>query len=351
MKQKCLVLCLVFLSLMTAYAPFAAAETFLPGDINENGKIDREDAILLLEHLVGRSELTNGALERADANQDGIVDVADLVWIGLNSVPQDITIMLPGNVPLVLVHIPAGSFQMGSPDTERGRSIEEGPVHTVNIGYDFYMGKYEVTQKQWLAVMVSWPRTPTSFYGVGDNYPAYYISWDDAKNFITALNTHISNTGQGPLTVRLPSEAEWEYACRAGTQTRFFFGDSLDCGDDAQDCAAGTLPGNRSDYMWYWGNNSPSGSKPVGTKLPNQFGLFDMHGNVWEWCEDDWHSSYNGAPVNGSAWVDNPRASLRVVRGGYWCTYARICRSASRHIIYPMDRHDRGGFRLSAVRH
>jgi len=269
--------------------------------------------------------------------------------------PYETTIMLPGDVPLILVRVPAGTMQMGSPDTERGRWLSEGPLHTVNIGYDFDMGKYEVTQKQWLALMGSWPDTTknpdyeSGKYGRGDSHPMYYVSWNDVKNFITALNTHIANTGQGPLTVRLPFEAEWEYACRAGTQTRFFFGDSLGCDDENEDCAAGTLPGNRSDYMWYRGS-SPDSSKPVGIKLPNQFGLYDMSGNVYEWCEDDWHNNYTGAPVNGSPWVDNPRASYRVIRSGDWSYSAGYCRSAYRYSGTPSYRYYYFGFRLAAVR-
>ncbi len=250
------------------------------------------------------------------------------------------TLLLPGGVPLELVRIPAGSFQMGSPDTERSRWDDEGPLHTVTIDYDFYMGKYEVTQAQWLAVMGSRPGGYTWDYGQGDTYPAYYVSWDDAKSFITALNTLIANTGQGPATVRLPSEAEWEYACRAGTQTRFYFGDSLSVGDDCED------DGIRSQYMWYCGNNLAYGSKPVGGKLPNAFGLHDMSGNLWEWCEDDWHYGYSGAPSNGSAWIDSPRGSSRVVRGGSWYFYAQKCRSAGRFINWPDDRYIYLGFRL-----
>ncbi len=250
------------------------------------------------------------------------------------------TLLLPGNVPLELVRIPAGSFQMGSPDTERSRSDDEGPIHTVTINYDFYMGKYEVTQAQWLAVMGSSPGGYAWDYGQGDTYPAYYVSWDDAQAFITALNTHITNTGQGPATVRLPSEAEWEYACRAGTQTRFYFGDSLSVGDECED------DGVRSQYMWYCGNNSPYGSKPVGGKLPNAFGLHDMSGNLWEWCEDDWHYGYSGAPSNGSAWIDSPRGSGRVARGGLWRYLAQYCRSADRSFGWPDDRGGDIGFRL-----
>jgi formylglycine-generating enzyme required for sulfatase activity len=256
---------------------------------------------------------------------------SDTILLDEGSSPSVITVFLPGDVPLVFVRIPAGSFQMGSPNTERSRWSAEGPVHTVNIGYSFYMGKTELTQRQWLAVMGSWPGgAPSSAYGVGDNYPAYYISWNDCQNFITALNLHIANTAQGPATFRLPSEAEWEYACRAGTQTRFFFGDSLTVNDYFTDGPAGTLPGNRSDYMWFGANNSPNGTKPVGTNLPNQFGLYDMSGNVWEWCQDWYHWSYIGAPSDGSAWL-SPTSSYRVLRGGSWSLNAFDCRSADRY--------------------
>ncbi|MBM3334041.1 formylglycine-generating enzyme family protein, partial [Candidatus Sumerlaeota bacterium] len=264
--------------------------------------------------------------------------------------PNEITIYLPGNVPLVLVRIPAGSFQMGSLVTERSRYSDEGPVHTVNIGYAFYMGKYEVTQKQWLAVIGSWPHTaPGSTYGVGNNYPAYNVSWNDAQSFITALNIHITNTGQGPATFRLASEAEWEYACRAGTQTRFFFGDSLSVDDLATDGPAGTLPGNRSDYMWFgYSYNTPTyGSKQVGTKLPNQFGLYDMSGNVWEWCQDWYHTDYTGAPSGGSAWeVQQSGYPYRVCRGGAWGYNAGNCRSAPRAGYHPDNWSGGLGFRL-----
>jgi len=192
---------------------------------------------------------------------------------------QEMRLLLPGGVPLDLVRIPAGSFQMGSPDTERSRHDDEGPVHTVNIGYSYYLGKFEVTQGQWQAVTGS---NPAHDYGVGDDYPVYFVSWNDCQSFVSTLN----GLGLGG-TFRLPSESEWEYACRAGTSTRFFFGDSLSVDDYATDGLAGTLPGNRSDYMWWWFNcqgnaNGAHGSKPVGTKLPNQWGLYDMSGNVYE---------------------------------------------------------------------
>jgi formylglycine-generating enzyme required for sulfatase activity len=242
-----------------------------------------------------------------------------------------------------MVRIPAGTFQMGSPDTERGRYVDwdcEGPVHQVTIAYDYYMGETEVTQAQWEALMETNPATDSyeahyfGSWGVGNDYPVYYVSWDDithTNGFLERLDAHSSYNG-----FRLPTEAEWEYACRAGTTTRFYFGDSLGCLDMCQDCAAGTLPGNRSDYMRYCGNYTQYGSKPVLGKLPNEFGLYDMHGSLWEWCEDYWHYNYNGAPTNGSPWstpVDS-RYGDRVIRGGA-CNYnARDCRSAARSWYY-----------------
>lgn len=256
------------------------------------------------------------------------------------------TILLPGGVPLVLVWIPPGSYQMGRYPGEADSLSDEDPQHPVTLAYGFWMGKYEITQQQWLAVRGSWPGTaPSADIGLGNTYPAYCISWDDAKKFITTLNAHIVSSGQGPLTVCLPSEAEWEYACRAGTTTRFYFGDSTGCSaTDCSDCAAGTLPGNRTNYMWYCGK-----SKPVGGKTANAFGLHDMHGNVWEWCEDDRHADYDGAPADGSAWIDSPRASSRIIRGGGCGDYPLKCRSASRGGLTPDSRSDIFGFRLAAI--
>ena len=240
---------------------------------------------------------------------------------------------------------------MGRYDGEVSGNDNEDPQHAVDIAYDFYMGKYEVTQAQWLALMGAWPVSPPTYsFGVGENRPVYYIPWNSAQGFVMALNNHIAATGQGPLTVRLPSEAEWEYACRTGTQTRFYFGDSPSAYDVCGDYAAGTLPGNRTDYMWYCGNNYlVSGVKSAGGKLPNAFGLFDMHGNAWEWCEDDWHAYYTGAPADGGAWVDAPRATYRVLRGGGWDDTGRECRSARRKYMSPSSASGYNtGFRVAA---
>ena len=261
---------------------------------------------------------------------------------------ETLTIMLPGDVPLEIVHIPAGSFQMGSPDTEGSRDADEAPVHGVTIDYDFYMGRTEVTQAQWLALMGIWPgKAPESGRGLGDDYPAYFVSWNDARDFISALNTRIFGDGQGPGVYRLPSEAEWEYACRAGTTTRFSFGDSLDCAATCLDCVVET-GGLRSDFMWYCGNNDPHGAKAAGTKHPNAWGLHDMHGNLWEWCQDWYHDSYMGAPLDGGAW-ESPAGTHRVVRGGHWGNSAKWCRSANRAGLAPDDPRHLVGFRLARM--
>lgn len=288
---------------------------------------------------------------------NGLEDQPDMCWhdarfriTALDESPSnELTVMLPGNVPLKLVRIAAGNYMMGRYADEQDSESNEDPQHGVSLAQDFWMGKYEITQSQWLAVMGSWPGTaPSAEYGLGDNYPAYNVSWDDVQNFVSTLNTHLLSTNQGFISVSLPSEAEWEYACRAGTTTRFYFGDSLDCAGDCSDCPAGVLPGNRTDYMWYCGNNELAGSKPVGEKLPNPFGLYDMSGNVYEWCEDDWHSSYLESPADGSAWIDSPRATNRVMRGGRWFRDASLCRSAERDYDASSNRVNYIGFRLAA---
>lgn len=252
----------------------------------------------------------------------------------------EITIMLPGDVPLVMVRIPAGSFLMGSPEDERGRQSDEGPQTHVTLTRDFYMGKYPVTQAQYEAIMGS---NPSHFPGRPNN-PVERVNWLETQDFISALNSHISDSGKGPATMRLPTEAEWEYACRAGTTTRFYFGDSLGCDDFSEDCAAGTLPGYRSDYMWWQGNSSAPRS--VGQKLPNGFGLYDMHGNVYEWCQDWWALRLPGGSVTDPT-GPSMAGSARVLRGGSFIINARSCRSANRTSYNPGVRYRYFGFRLA----
>lgn len=265
--------------------------------------------------------------------------------------PPPMVVYLPGGVPLEMVRIPAGNFQMGANANDTGwSSADEYPAHNVTIGYDFYMGKFEVTQRQWLALMATWPHdAPSTATGVGDDFPVYNVSWDDVSDpngFIDKLNQHIAATGQGPADFRLPSEAEWEYACRAGTQTRFSFGNSNALPNEV------LIGRDLSQYAWYVGNNvgtdgDPTfGVKRVGTKLPNGFGLYDMHGNVQEYCQDARHMSYDGAPTDGSAWIAGGDTSYRSLRGDWWAGMAISCRSASRNDVGTYEQGAGAGLRL-----
>jgi formylglycine-generating enzyme required for sulfatase activity len=238
------------------------------------------------------------------------------------------TANLPNGVKLEMVLIPAGSFMMGSPDSEKDRSNDEGPQHRVTISKPFYMGKFEVTQAQWQAVMGS---NPSNFKNC-DNCPVERVSWNDAQEFIKKLNA--LNDG---FTYRLPSEAEWEYACRAGTTTAFSFGDSL---SSTQANFNGNYPYGNAPKGEYKGKTTP-----VGNYQPNAFGLYDMHGNVWEWCQD-WYDEnyYKNSP---STDPKGPSAgSFRVLRGGGWYDFARLCRPAIRDRGTPDDRYYFLGFRL-----
>jgi len=243
-------------------------------------------------------------------------DRAEVYWpqtrarVAASEIGQTLNLMLPGGVPLEMVRIPSGYFQMGSTDDPGYSQPNEAPAHSVSIDYEFFIGKFEITQGQWFAVMGSVPSDQTQ---TGPDYPVAYVSWDDCQSFVTALNA----LGLGSF--RLPSEAEWEYACRAGSNTRWCFGDDV---------------GQLVNYAWYSANNSPSGVKIVGSKLPNVFGLYDMHGNVYEWVQDWYHSTYTGAPTDGSAWED-PTGTSRVLRGGFCYSSAAYCRSAHRYYNSP----------------
>lgn len=244
------------------------------------------------------------------------------------------TILLPGGVPLEMIWIPAGYFTMGCyPGEQDSDAVAEQPQHQVTFSQGFWMAKYELTKAQWTAMMGTKPWVAAPYYVLDDpSTAATHVCWNDAHAFITAINSY---TGK---TFRLPSEAEWEYACRAGTTTRFYWGDDL----------SNTM---LSSYCWWWNNTYLALEKyahPVGLKLPNAFGLYDMSGNVWEWCEDDWHADYTGAPANGSAWIDSPRGTDRVSRGGGWIDYNAPARSAIRGYDFPyMGINYFTGFRLA----
>jgi len=203
-----------------------------------------------------------------------------------------------------MVVISAGSFEMG----------EAFKKHTVIFSQPFAIGKFEITQAQWKAVMGS---NPSTFRNCGDNCPVESVSWNDAQEFIQELN---AKTGK---QYRLPSEAEWEAACRGGETQQY-------CGsNDAQSVA------------WY----DDSGTRPVGRKQANAFGLYDMSGNVWEWVEDGWHNDYNGAPNDGTAWQGSD--SRHVIRGGSWLFDQWIIDAADRRWSVPSDRYSTLGFRLA----
>ena len=238
------------------------------------------------------------------------------------------TVMLPGNVPLVMVWIPPGTFFMGKDYTSINDEFAESPQHQVILSYGFWMGKYEITKRQWEALMPVNPWAGQQNISTDPESAAVYISWNDARLFVNALVNH---TG---LPFRLPSESEWEYACRAGTATRFYWGDDLSLT-------------NIGNYAWFNGNAN-NFARPVGQKLPNLWGLHDMSGNAIEWCEDDFHNGYAGAPADGNAWVDAPRAPYRVMRGGSVFTIADFCRSGSRKYYYlPNNSTSSGGFRVA----
>lgn len=239
---------------------------------------------------------------------------------------------LNDKVELEFVRIEAGRFMMGSPTTEANRNAHEGPQHEVTISQPFYLGKYEVTQAQWQAVMGA---QPSHFKTCGGNCPVENVSYDDVQEFLSKLNAR----GDGNV-YRLPTEAEWEYAARAGTTTVFAFGDSLDS-------TAANFDGK---YPYGAAAKGVFRESPIaaGSFKPNDWGLHDMHGNVYEWCQDWYEQNYYSqsprsdppGPVSGQ---------YRVVRSGSWNFHAHGCRSANRLRNGPSVRHNAVGFRLAAM--
>jgi formylglycine-generating enzyme required for sulfatase activity len=224
---------------------------------------------------------------------------------------------LGNGVTLEMAVIPGGIFMMGSPENEEGRHDKESPQHQVTVP-SFFMGKYPVTQAQYQAIMGT---NPSRFKG--SNRPVQSADWNNAVAFCEKLS---QRTGKN---YRLPSEAEWEYACRAGTTTPFHFGEMI-----------------TTDLANYNGNYKET--TEVGSfGVANNFGLYDMHGNVWEWCQDSWHSSYKGAPTDGSAWLDTEEnTNLKLLRGGSWGYYPAYCRSAYRYNLNLDDLNVAFGFRV-----
>jgi formylglycine-generating enzyme required for sulfatase activity len=236
---------------------------------------------------------------------------------------------------LEMVAIPSGQFMRGSPESEHDRFPAESPQYQVTI-QPFFIGKYPVTQAQWRVIahtrQIEQELNPDPSDFKGDNRPVETVSREEAVEFCQRLSRQ---TGRD---YRLPTEAEWEYACRAETITPFYFGKTI-TGELANYVCDNT-------YLQERKVNSKGETTAVGILLPNVFGLYDLHGNVWEWCLDHWHDNYKDAPTDGSAWLsDNDNAGY-LVRGGSWRNYPHYCRAAARLNTIPDFRFNHFGFRV-----
>ena len=221
-----------------------------------------------------------------------------------------------------MVSVPAGVFYMGSPENEDGRDYDEGPLRRVEVA-PFSIGKYEVTFSEWDACVEAGGcsyRPDDNWWG-REHRPVINVSWEDIKEYLAWLASITSKD------YRLPSEAEWEHAARAGTTTRYAYGDTISI--------------REANY-----EKAIAKTVEVGSYPPNQFGLHDVHGNVWEWVEDRWHETYENAPFHSIAWIDG-NENRRVIRGGSWSAIARVTRSASRYGREPAYRSTNGGFRVA----
>jgi len=311
---------------------------FVRGDVNVDGKLNVADAVANARYVLGGG-FPLGCQDAADANDDGRLDLSDAFYIlqflfaegpaipapagscgpdpTLDALSCEkytcrIKILLPGGVPLEMKWCPAGMFLMGRYNGEKESRSEEDPQHSVTLTRGFWLGKYEVTKRQWEAVMETTPWVGREYVLDHPDSPAVYVSWNDAQEFVARMNS----LGRGLF--RLPTEAEWEYACRAGTTTRFYWGDDL----------AYT---SFKEYAWFDGNARNIGERyahVVGLKRPNAWGLYDMSGNVWEWCQDWYAEGYPDGPVTDPTGPGS--GSTRARRGGAWNSDEYYCRSASR---------------------
>ena len=272
---------------------------------------------------------------------NGTLPMTHLVFRRETKQARYFTEKLGDDLGLDMVSVPGGTFTMGSLPEEPERSKAEGPQQKVTVP-GFLMGRYPVTQAQWRFVaglpQVKQSLKPDPARFKGDKHPVEQVSWYDAVEFCARLSVHTQRD------YGLPSEAQWEYACRAGTTTTFYFGSIVT-----------TEVANYNGNYTY--NNSPKGEYREQTTpvdhfgLANAFGLCDMHGNVYEWCQDHYHSSYEGAPKDGRAWVDEnaEENASRVLRGGAWDLNPRYCRSADRYFYFPRVSSYIIGFRVVCV--
>ncbi|MEO0946624.1 MAG: formylglycine-generating enzyme family protein [Cyanobacteria bacterium J06641_5] len=274
----------------------------------------------------------------ATGNREGTVSFQ--IPVTKLATPENFVADLGLDNRLEMLWIPGGEFVMGAPGQELESEEDSGhPQHLVEVA-GFYLGKFPITQAQWQVVAVLPPVAraldpdPSNFKG--EKLPVEQVSWDDAVEFCARLSRE---TGK---VYRLPAEAEWEYACRAGTKTPFCFGKTLAPNQANYDGSTAYAGGPIGEWRQRTTN--------VGRFPANAFGLHDMHGNLWEWCADDWHHGYDGAPVDGSAWLlpasDRSKNALKVVRGGSWYLGPSYCRSACRDFSRCSDRFYTLGFRV-----
>jgi formylglycine-generating enzyme required for sulfatase activity len=297
MKKLVISLCVLLLML----ASFTAGTVYPRGDVDQNGVVDIKDVVTLIDYLLTET------------------------WPNDTVEPTDMTFTVNG-VTFTMVAVEGGTFSMGATSEQGlGANDWERPVHYVTLS-DFSIGQTEVTQELWQAVMGSNP----SYYTSDSQLPVERVSWNSCQDFIEQLN---QLTGE---TFRLPTEAEWEFAARGGNKSqKYRYSGSS----------------NIQDVAWFW-NSIPSqqvgtlgyGTQPVATKAPNELGLYDMSGNVWEWCQD-WYGTYSSDDqINptGPSW-----GSFRIFRGGSWSRSSESCRVAYRNYTYPSTSDDTMGFRLA----
>ncbi|QTA83108.1 Sulfatase-modifying factor enzyme domain-containing protein [Desulfonema limicola] len=325
-KKICSMQALFFISVLIICS--AACSAALAGaalDVDGNGTVDgATDALLVNRYVHG----FRGASLIAGAVGSGCTRCSALdieTYLAAMVASGDGGDTYTNGLGMTFKNIPAGTFMMGSPAHELGRSSDENQ-HQVTLTKSFYIQTTEVTQAQWTSVMGS---NPSDFTACGNNCPVESVSWNDVQDFITKMNLR----GEG--TYRLPTEAEWEYSARAGSTTAFTNGGITNTSCD-------TLDSNLNIIGWYCGNAN-STVHTVSQKQANAWGLYDMHGNVWEWCQD-WYGTYPADAVSDPA---GPFAGeYRVKRGGSWYGAAQYCRSADRGSRYPSGGSYSIGFRL-----
>ncbi|MCC7423183.1 MAG: SUMF1/EgtB/PvdO family nonheme iron enzyme [Planctomycetaceae bacterium] len=319
---------------------------YVRNEVPEHVKEEFDADLRQMPELVGRTRGLVPLVELAGLTRDKPLPPPKATFAPPNPTTPPRTVDLPGRFKMLtsrttgmkLVLIPKGEYQRGAPESDESASIDEKPQHMVRITKSFYLGQHEVTQGAWKTVMGTEPWKGREYTNEGPDFPATWVSWSDTQEFCRRLSE------RDGVKYRLPTEAEWEYACRGGTTTRFSFGD-----DESQ----------LGDYAWFGGSFDDGNAKHeryahrVGLKKANPFGLFDMHGNVWEWCHDGWHDGQEYVKHAGKT-VSDPQGPsdqilLRAYRGGGWFNDGWYCRSALRYGLAPAGVNYALGFRVAAA--